>query len=154
MRLSTRKVGRVSEPSLSVPRLHQIGEVSDATGLSIRTIRHYDDVGLVPPSGHTTGGFRLYTDGDIERLQLVKLMKPLEFTLEEMSGLLRALDQAQRSSGEPRDPRIAEQLMMYANDAEARCVTLRNQVRAGETLVRTLREHAMRDIDGVTHHAP
>src|SRR5699024_2796904 len=39
-----------------------VGEVADFTGLSIRTLRHYDDIGLVVPSGHTAGGFRLYTD--------------------------------------------------------------------------------------------
>ncbi len=62
---------------------HQIGEVAELVGLSLRTIRHYEEVDLVPPSGRSSGGFRLYTDADIARLRLVKHMKPLDFTLEE-----------------------------------------------------------------------
>lgn len=52
--------------------MHQIGEVAEAVGLSLRTIRYYEEVGVVPPWGRTAGGFRLYTDDDIERLRLVK----------------------------------------------------------------------------------
>ena len=44
-------------------RMHQIGEVADVVGLSLRTIRHYEEVGLVPPSGRTAGGFRGGFDG-------------------------------------------------------------------------------------------
>jgi MerR family transcriptional regulator, copper efflux regulator len=72
--------------------MHQIGEVAEAVGLSLRTIRYYEEVGVVPPSGRTAGGFRLYTDGDIERLLLVKQMKPLDFSLEEMRDLLQTRD--------------------------------------------------------------
>lgn len=135
---------RVDEVSnvTEVPRLHQIGEVAEATGLSIRTIRHYDEVGLVPPSGHTHGGFRLYTDGDIERLELVKQLKPLDFTLEEMGGLLGALDRAGDSGSRRSDPQLREQLLAYAEVAEERCRHLRGQLRAGQHLVETLRERA------------
>ena len=40
-----------------------IGELAERTGLSLRTMRHYDDVGLVPATGRTEGGFRLYSQG-------------------------------------------------------------------------------------------
>ncbi len=70
----------------------QIGQVAARTELSIRTIRHYDDVGLVTPSARSTGGFRLYTESDIERLLVIRRMKPLEFTLTEMKDLLEAID--------------------------------------------------------------
>ena len=52
-------------------QLHQIGTVAERVGLSLRTIRHYEEVGLVVPSGRSAGGFRLYTDGDVERLEQV-----------------------------------------------------------------------------------
>ncbi len=68
----------------------QIGELAERTGLSLRTIRHYDDVGLLPAS-RTEGGFRVYTEQDVERLLVVRRMKPLGFTLEEMSELLGLL---------------------------------------------------------------
>lgn len=68
----------------------QIGELAERTGLSQRTIRHYDEVGLLPAS-RTEGGFRVYTETDIHRLGHIKAMKPLGFTLEEMAELLHLL---------------------------------------------------------------
>lgn len=70
----------------------RIGQVATRTELSIRTIRHYDEVGLVTPSARSTGGFRLYTEGDLERLLVIRRMKPLDFTLTEMKDLLAAID--------------------------------------------------------------
>ncbi|GGF10788.1 MerR family transcriptional regulator [Williamsia phyllosphaerae] len=69
----------------------QIGEVADRTALSIKTIRHYDEVGLVVPSARSAGGFRLYTAADIDRLLAIRRMKPLGFTLDEMRSLLESL---------------------------------------------------------------
>lgn len=69
----------------------QIGHVAERTELSIRTLRHYDEVGLVTPSARTTGGFRLYTEDDVERLRAVRRMKPLGFTLDEMKQLLASI---------------------------------------------------------------
>ncbi|ONM48878.1 MerR family transcriptional regulator [Nocardia donostiensis] len=70
----------------------QIGQVAEQTELSIKTIRHYDDVGLVMPSARSGGGFRLYTTADVERLLVIRRMKPLGFTLAEMKQLLDAFD--------------------------------------------------------------
>ena len=72
--------------------LHQIGEAAERTGLSIRTIRYYEEIGLVSPSGRTAGGFRLYTDDDLDRLLLVKAMKPLDLSLETTQTMLEARD--------------------------------------------------------------
>lgn len=69
-----------------------IGELAERTGLSLRTIRHYDDVGLLPATARTDGGFRLYTEADCERLLAIMAMKPLGFTLEEMAELLSLLE--------------------------------------------------------------
>ena len=55
----------------------QIGEVADQVGLSLRTIRFYEEAGLVIPSARSVGGFRLYSETDLDRLQLIKRMKPL-----------------------------------------------------------------------------
>lgn len=70
----------------------QIGQVAARTELSINTVRHYDEVGLVTPSARSSGGFRLYTDSDVERLLVIRRMKPLGFTLTEMKDLLDSLD--------------------------------------------------------------
>lgn len=74
------------------PRPVQIGVVAERTEMSIRTLRHYDEVGLVRPSARSEGGFRLYTEEDVQRILVIRRMKPLEFTLEEMRQLLDALE--------------------------------------------------------------
>lgn len=75
-----------------------IGELAERSQMSLRTIRHYDEVGLLKPSGRTEGGFRLYTERDFTRLMVIRRMKPLGFTLEEMASLLRVID-ARESAG-------------------------------------------------------
>lgn len=71
-----------------------IGELAARTGLSLRTIRHYGDIGLLAPSARSEGGFRLYTEDDYSRLMLIRRMKPLGYSLDQMGDLLRAIDQA------------------------------------------------------------
>jgi len=87
----------MSERSTVEGTMH-IGAVAERTGLSLRTLRHYDEVGLLPPTGRTEGGFRLYTEADVERLLLIRRMKPLGFTLEETGELLALVDEL--STGE------------------------------------------------------
>lgn len=72
--------------------LLQIGDVAERTGLSLRTVRHYEEVGLLPPAERSTGGFRLYTDHAVERLLVIKQIKPLGFSLEQMRDVLDTLD--------------------------------------------------------------
>lgn len=83
--------GAPSGPAAPAEQL-QIGAVADRTGLSVKTIRHYDSVGLVVPSARSAGGFRLYTGLDIDRLLSIRGLKPLGFSLDEMRQLLAALD--------------------------------------------------------------
>ncbi|MGY2745851.1 MerR family transcriptional regulator [Pseudarthrobacter sp. O4] len=80
-----------------------IGELADRTGLSLRTIRHYDDVGLLPATARTDGGFRVYSGDDVERLMVIKQMKPLGFSLEEMAEILSIL-----ASQHTEEPNTAE----------------------------------------------
>lgn len=70
----------------------QIGVVAERTDISIPTLRHYDEVGLVTPSARSEGGFRLYTESDVQRILVIRRMKPLEFSLVEMRELLDAVD--------------------------------------------------------------
>jgi len=127
------------------PGMHQIGEAADKVGLSLRTIRHYEDVGLVPPSGRSAGGFRLYTDEDIDRLRLVKHMKPLDFSLEEMRDLLQARDRLAAGIDDPEErDRTYERLAMYATAAEQRCESLRAKLEAAESMADQLRREAHR----------
>lgn len=65
--------------------LMQIGEVAERTGLTPRTLRYWEEIGLLPPAERLEGGFRLYAHADVERLQrIVELKKLLGFSLTEI----------------------------------------------------------------------
>ncbi len=78
----------------------QIGELAERTEMSLRTIRHYDEVGLLTPTGRSEGGFRLYTHDDYLRLMVIRRMKPLGFSLDEMAELLRVVDALDGGAGD------------------------------------------------------
>ncbi|WP_119726476.1 MerR family transcriptional regulator [Thermomonospora amylolytica] len=105
----------------------QIGEVAERTGLSLRTIRHYEEVGLAPPTARSQGGFRLYTEDDVARLLMIRRMKPLGFSLEEMRDLLSVLD-ALDSPDPPADRRaeLDRRLAEYRARVDRRCAELRD----------------------------
>jgi DNA-binding transcriptional MerR regulator len=111
----------------------QIGQVAERTELSQKTIRHYDEVGLVQPSARSTGGFRLYTDADIDRLLVIRRMKPLGFTLAEMRLLLDALD-ALGDEAASVDQRAAAQadLWIFQDKARDSADRLRRQLAYAE----------------------
>jgi pimeloyl-ACP methyl ester carboxylesterase/DNA-binding transcriptional MerR regulator len=66
----------------------KVGELAQRTGLTVRTLHHYDAIGLLRPSLHTEAGYRLYTAGDIARLQQVLSLRALGFSLDEVRGCL------------------------------------------------------------------
>ena len=118
----------------------QIGEVAQQTGLSLRTIRYYEEVGLVTPSARSSGGFRLYTETNVARLRLVRRMKPLDFSLEEMKDLLGILDALE--GGAPSDSareQLVGRLDMYRAAAKARVDALRDQLEVAEGFAADLR---------------
>ena len=118
-----------------------IGEVAERVGLSLRTVRYYEEQGLFAPAGRTDGGFRLYTDSEVDRLLLIKQMKPLGFTVQQMRELLEAHDALVGSDGPTRqaaEQRIAE----FARDARERCEELRDQLARAEEFARRLAAHA------------
>lgn len=111
----------------------QIGEVAHQTGLSLRTIRYYEEMGLVVPSARSTGGFRLYTESDIARLQLIKRMKPLEFSLEESRDLLAVLDGLEDDAISDTTRReLVSRLEMFHEVAKARVRSVRSQLTIAE----------------------
>lgn len=110
----------------------QIGEVADRTGLSLRTIRHYEEVGLAPPSARSQGGFRLYTEDDVTRLLVIKRMKPLDFTLEQMRDLLAVLDELQTGPDAERRTELTGRLAGYRDMVEERCQKMRARLADAE----------------------
>ncbi|MFJ4222369.1 MerR family transcriptional regulator [Curtobacterium luteum] len=114
-----------------------IGELADRAGMSLRTIRHYDEVGLLVPSGRTAGGFRVYTEGDLERLLVIRRMKPLGFTLDEMAELLRVVDALGTSDAED-ESALAARLDEFLEDARARHAKLLERAGMAEEFIGTL----------------
>jgi DNA-binding transcriptional MerR regulator len=69
----------------------QIGEAADRTGLTQRTLRYYEEKGLLPPPSRMEGGFRLYSEADIQRLERIKELKDLlGFSLADIREMLDA----------------------------------------------------------------
>lgn len=68
--------------------LMTVKEVSNLTGVSIRTLQYYDKIGLLPASSHTDAGYRLYDDTALERLQQILLFKELKFSLKDIKNIV------------------------------------------------------------------
>ncbi|WP_292830654.1 MerR family transcriptional regulator [Microbacterium sp.] len=113
-----------------------IGELADRTGLSLRTIRHYDEIGILKPTGRTEGGFRLYTAQDESRLLLIRRMKPLGYSLEETGQLLELIDAlAER----PDDADLRNRMELVRAEASDRRDRLRAQLDAADDFLEQLR---------------
>jgi DNA-binding transcriptional MerR regulator len=113
----------------------QIGELAERTGLSIRTLRHYDEIGLLRPSARSEGGFRLYTADDESRLLLIRRMKPLGYSLEQMGELLAVVDGLE---ADPSDDALRAQLADIRDEAHQRREDLRRKVAAAEEFIAQL----------------
>ena len=74
----------------AVDRTWTVGQVARTFGISVRTLHHYDEQGLVVPSGRTASGYRLYDHGDLERLSTVVGYRRLGFALVDVRDLLEA----------------------------------------------------------------
>lgn len=120
----------------------QIGEVAARTELSLRTIRHYEETGLVIPSARSQGGFRLYTEADVARLMVIRRMKPLGFTLDEMRDLLDITDRLDAAAGDDlpdeRREELLERLRDFDRAAKKRVEDLRTQLSRAEEFAATL----------------
>jgi DNA-binding transcriptional MerR regulator len=77
----------------------QIGVIAKKAGLSVRTIRYYEELGLVDPIGHSSGGFRLYGEDTLKRLEVIAFLKGLDLTLVE----IRQIFDAGKTSGEGKE---------------------------------------------------
>ena len=80
-----------------------VGQVADLFGVTVRTLHHYDEIGLLVPSERSRAGYRLYTAEDLTRLQQVVVYRRLEMPLDEIATLLEggedAADHLRRQRG-------------------------------------------------------
>jgi Predicted transcriptional regulators len=114
--------------------VRQIGEVAELIGLSLRTLRHYDDIDLVTPSARSEGGYRLYTAEDVNRLLLIRRMKPLGYTLADMRQVIALLD-----AGEEADAHQWEQVVA---EADQRRADLSAKVAMADDFLQQLHQHS------------
>lgn len=78
---------------MSAERYLQIGEVAEQLGLTPRTLRYYEEIGLLEPPSRMEGGFRLYSATDIDRLEnIVQLKRLLGFSLREIKQVVEAME--------------------------------------------------------------
>ncbi|TFD58881.1 MerR family transcriptional regulator [Cryobacterium suzukii] len=116
-----------------------IGELAEKTGLSLRTIRHYDEVGLLKASARTEGGFRLYTQEDHSRLMLIRRMKPLGFSLDEMMALLKVIDTMQGGVAGANTAGVRAELDAFVAQAMERRQKLQDQLQMADEFLELLR---------------
>ena len=77
-----------------------IGEVAERSGLPAKTIRYYEDVGLIPRPGRSDAGYRQYTERDLATLRFVQRARSLGFSVKEVSALLTLWFDPSRASAE------------------------------------------------------
>ena len=115
----------------------QIGQVAARTELSLRSLRHWDEVGLLRPSGRSDGGFRLYTESDVQKILLIRRMKPLGFTLEEMAAALRDIE-ALRGHGATDRAAAEDRVRRVLEDARDRRARLLDQLAMADEFIAAL----------------
>ncbi len=117
----------------------KVGELARRTGLTVRALHHYDEIGLLRPSLHTASGHRLYTAADVTRLQQVQSLRQLGFSLEEARACLDRRGFSPREVIELHAARLREQIARQKRlcerlDAIAACLRTAGGVSAEEFL--------------------
>jgi DNA-binding transcriptional MerR regulator len=125
-----------------IGRYWQIGEVSERTGLSLNTIRRYEHLGLLSSTRRSVGGFRLYDEDDLQRLQLLCDMRPLEFSVEERRALLTTLDALKRAANGAKRAALLDRLTMYRQVVAQRIDALGAQLEGAQGVALLLAEYA------------
>jgi DNA-binding transcriptional MerR regulator len=88
----------------------RVGEVAKRTGLSVRALHHYDEIGLLVPSQRSDSRYRLYDESDLLRLMQIKALRQLGFSLQEIRDLLAASDYPPLRTIEERIAAIDQQI--------------------------------------------
>jgi len=127
---------------IATEELHRIGEIAKQVGLSLRTVRYYEEMGLLSPLKRTEGGFRLYGPEHLDQLKLIKQMKPLGLSIEEMRALLGARAELASGTSAGKRAEARDRLERFAELAGQRCAELRRQLRSAESFARRIRDEA------------
>lgn len=109
----------------------KIGELARRTGLTVRALRHYDDIALLVPSERSSGGYRLYGRKDVARLYRIQALRRLDLSLAEIQGLL---DNAADGVSEIVAQQVAQldREILQASALRAHLLTVQEQLQASE----------------------
>lgn len=122
--------------------LSRIGNVAERLGVSTRTIKYYEELGLVSPENRSPGGFRLYNPSDVERLQRILRLKNMGFSLAAIREFLSVRDAAKEATREAVLAETTEHLRSREREVAAHIVKARKDLESAEAL----REELRRDI--------
>lgn len=78
---------------------HSIGELAEATGTKVETVRYYERIGILPTPKRTSGNYRAYSAGHLARLSFIRRARDLGFTLDQVRALLALADQKKQDCG-------------------------------------------------------
>lgn len=130
--------------------LWTVGEVAELTRVSIRTLHHYDDLGLLKPSERSEANYRLYTAGDLARLYRILTWRELGFPLGEIGRLLEADPAEEKRALELQAALLGEQLRQ--TERKLRAVTsLLQPTRLGEGAWNVTKKELTEIFDGFDH---
>ena len=116
-----------------------IGAVAERVGLSLKTVRKFEAIGLVVPVARTDGGFRLYDRATIERLLLIKQMKPLGFTVDEIRLFMDAKDRLASGRLTPHERRgVLQQIALFDDAVKQKVCDLRERLAVAEAFAAEL----------------
>jgi DNA-binding transcriptional MerR regulator len=122
--------------------LIRVGEVAERLEVSPRTIKYYEELGLVEPAERSAGGFRLYGSREIERLERILRMKSIGYSLTAIRELLAVRDTAQEADRVTVLRTATEHLKEREREASGRVLKIREDLERAESL----REELGRDI--------
>ncbi|QRM34672.1 Cu(I)-responsive transcriptional regulator [Microvirga sp. VF16] len=105
-----------------------IGQAAHASGLPAKTIRYYEEIGLIGRAERTDAGYRIYTEADVHTLRFINRARSLEFSLEEVRQLLALWQDRNRSNTEVRQIALGHvsELDLKINELVAMRDVLRN----------------------------
>jgi len=129
----------------NAPQL-RIGAIAERLGLSHRSIRFYEEAGLVIPGKRTAGGFRLYSELDVQRFLIVMSMQPLDFSLEEIGRFLTAVDNLRGTSDSATRRAALTVLDEFAEATDKKWAQLRTRVEIARGF-RTYLNHELSQAD-------
>ena len=128
---------------------YNIGQASDASGVSAKMIRHYEKIGVIPPADRTFSNYRIYSQNDVHTLQFVRRGRDLGFSMKQIQELL-GLWKHRRSSRE-----VKKVALEHVRELETKI----REMEAMKRTLETLAEHCHGDqrpecpiLDDLAHH--